>query len=85
MGDVNFTSEQFTRTRERYRKTSKRRWTLIATDSACIVDIRYIVQFLQEQCGGRETRSMRGDTIVITSYNALAPEKTVTKFIPVGK
>jgi hypothetical protein len=85
MADLHFASEQFTKTWEQYRKTGKRRWTLVETNPTCIVDTRFIAKFLQNKVPGRETRTMHGDTIVITSYSPDASEKIVTKFIPAGK
>jgi hypothetical protein len=84
MVHVCFTSKHFTQTRETYRRSGLRRWKLTESESPCEVDVRFVAQFLLVKPPGRETRSMQGNTIVITSYNPHAPEKTVTKFVPIG-
>ena len=83
MAHVRFTSKRYIKTKEVYRKSGKRKWKLVETESACEVDIRFVAQFLQDKLPGRETQTMDGDTIVITSYNPHAPEKIVTRFVPV--
>ena len=83
MVHIRFTSKRYTKTKEVYRKSGKRKWKLIESDAPCEVDIRFIAQFLQGKLPGQETQRMDGDTIAITSYNLHAHEKTVTKFIPI--
>ena len=83
MAHIRFTSKRYTKTKEVYRKSGKRKWKLVETESDCEVDIRFVAQFLQDKLPGRETQTMVGDTIAITSYNPHAPEKTVTRFVPV--
>ena len=83
MAHVRFTSKRYIKTKEVYRKSGKRKWKLVESDAPCEVDIRFVAQFLQDKLPGRETQTMDGDTIAITSYNPHAPEKIVTKFTPI--
>ena len=83
MANIRFTSKQYTKTRQTYRKSGQRRWKLVATESPCEVDVKFIANFLLVKPPGRETQSMDGDTIVITTYILDEPEKIVTRFAPI--
>ena len=83
MANIHFTSKQYTRTRQTYRKSGQRRWKLVETESPSKVDAQFIANFLLAKLPGRETQTMDGDSIVITTYILDEPEKIVTRFAPI--
>jgi hypothetical protein len=82
MAHVRFTSKRYIKTKEVYRKSGKRRWKLVESESPCEVDIRFVAQFLQSNLPERGMQTMNGDIIVVTTYNPNEPKKAVTKFTP---